>query len=166
MQKKGTEELLDFVPCASHANLSGVSQQKVQLSRAKMSFFIQTSFHMSLANDEVISQVHLDKTSDMLATPEEYAQDELIDDMPKEGKRDDDVKIKVDQIDISEDSSTPSFKADKVGSDCSSPLLSGSAYNSNCMDLNMMVDEILTSKRHPSIRKEKKRRFKMTYEQA
>ena len=55
MQKKGTEELLDFVPCSSHANLSGASQSKVQLSRAKMSFFIQTSFHMSHANDEVIS---------------------------------------------------------------------------------------------------------------
>ena len=91
--------------------------------------------------------------------------DDISDNLSQVGKRDDDVKINVDQIDISEDSSTPSFKADKVGSDCSSPLISGSAYNST-LDLNMMVDEILTSKRHPSIRKEKKRRFKMTYEQA
>jgi len=42
-------------------------------------------------------------------------------------------------------------------------VVTSSAYSA-MVDLNMMVDDILTAKRHPSIKAEKKRRFKMTEE--
>lgn len=71
--------------------------------------------------------------------------------------------IEIDQLDNSQESSSDSLQRRQDLLEES--VVTSSAYSA-MVDLNMMVDDILTAKRHPSIKAEKKRRFKMTEEQS
>lgn len=73
------------------------------------------------------------------------------------------VRIKFQKFDTSDDG-----ESSEMNDDFSGALKEENEIVRECMstnlDLETVVDDILSAKRHPSISKEKKRRFKMTTE--
>ena len=76
------------------------------------------------------------------------------------------IKIDLEKVDSSDDCETPFHYQAQMANTLKNEEVIISECLSQQQDLEAMVDDILYSRRHPSIRKEKKRRFKMSDDQA